>query len=249
MSLVNASFPINASELNLTPAYDIADTLPGHFELPVDTWGIVIFLGLAAMAAALSVGYYYTHSEPMALAAVLAYLVLSIPVGNLFIVPSASHVIDDSKRIYYTPAVLRTEGSHGDRSAAMVIGVVQVGLLCMGLFLTFRVVSAALAPKRLVVKCVPHVRDGTEYPQAHVGCNKCGRVLSLDYFFSDETCTKSKTGCQISYELCQHCLLECPHDHEVLCWENGKCIGQVDFEATQKCNMEEAQALLANSLE
>lgn len=223
----NSSFPIDDTMLNATRLWPLAASTSGLFELPYDTWGVVVFVGMAVIAASLIVGYCYAPGDLMGLGLVLSLLLLSVPVSNLFLIPASL-------------------SSSGDKLASNIIGVVQVCLFVAAWCLTCRIVAAAITPKKLTIRTKIHMEmDGKEYPHEHVGCNKCGEVLSLEYFFSCQTCTKSKTGCQVAYELCQKCVFDHPKDHEILYWENGKCHGLVDFEATKMANLEEAQALLA----
>mmetsp|Transcript_71843 Transcript_71843/g.206266 ORF Transcript_71843/g.206266 Transcript_71843/m.206266 type:complete len:230 (-) Transcript_71843:73-762(-) len=226
MPVFNVSFPVDSNMLNATRIWPLANSIEGYFELPYNVFGVVVFLSLIAIALMLIVGYCYAPTDQLGLALALSLLVLSVPVGNLFLVPGSL-------------------GSQGDGVAATIVGIWQVILLVGSLYMAFRIATASMSTKKLNVRTKIHMEmDGKEYPNPYVGCNMCQTVLGLEFFFSCQTCTKGK----VAYELCQKCIFEHPRDHEILYWENTRCHGLVDFEATKVANIDEAaEALLGHA--
>lgn len=222
--------PMNATVLTATRITNVTGGAAGRVLFPADTLGVTVFVALLALAVVLLAGWYYAPAQtadPLGLAALLALLVSTLPLA----------------------CNLRVAGlqSAWDHKAAVALDYLHVAVVVAIAYMAWKVVGTIFVPRKLVVKTLQHGKmDGKDYPHEFVGCGKCGKVLGLEYFFSCQTCTASKTGCQVSYELCDECVFKHDRQHEVLFWEFHRCMGLVDFEATKVANLaEEARPLMA----
>jgi len=214
---LNASLPIDGDLLNLTNASFLADAGFSGYELPSDWIGVVVFVVLCIMAVSLCTAWCYSPSNQMTLIAALANLLLAIPISNIFGVAGALN--------------------HNDLVVRECLGWYQLACLLVALYYTFLVVSEAMAPKVPKLATTPYLEAGDkEYPHEYVGCGKCGEVLSKSWFCSCKTCTDQKVGGCSAFELCHKCVMDHDKTHTVLLWEDDRCKGMVDWEATAQMN-------------
>jgi len=210
---LNASLPINDKLLNMTTAMDIANgTLAGEYDYPKDWFGVVIFVVLAIMVVCLCWTWCRSRSPQLGLAVVLANMVLTVPLSNIFAIPG--------------------QENWGDHLVWQIVDWYQLVCLAVAIYLTFVVVSQATSPPNPNLITRTSGLDGQEYPHEYIGCGQCGVVLSKSWFCSCKTCTAQKVGGCNAFELCQKCVLSHDRSHEILLWVDDSCRGAVDWEAT-----------------
>jgi len=220
MGFLSLELPIDASAFNVTNGSGFADTPVGYFEVPRGQLGLMLFCATAAIATFTVVGYCnmlaasqkMDHRQsgalPLALAATLALLLLSVPVSNMLWIGGYDGFSD-------------------------LLGLIQLVLLLNAVWLAASIAWQACDEPEpdSGLRCKPSPENqGKEYPFEYVGCMVCKKPLTKAHFFSCATCTERKIDCTVSYELCSKCVVDHNPLHEVLRWEQNTCIGMVDYE-------------------